>query len=343
MAKQTAFLLPGIIILALLLAACQPADEFSEEDCPKAEVLCVGLVSEIEGIDASSFNESAWEGVLKAQAEEIAGWVRRVETIDAKDYYQNISSLAEGGYDIVVTVGEQSAQATRTVAENYPGTLFIGVDQEQAGTPSNLAGLTFNNAETSFLAGALAAQITKTGTIAGIFASEMDPADRSYADGFEAGARYINPQVGILSTSHPQGSGSSEAEWGASAAARAIENGADVVFGAGGTVSNGALYETAKHASVYCIGVDIDQWAAYPQAHSCLVSSAVKLITPGVFELIKLAQEGKFPAGNYVGASGLAPYHDFEGSVSKTVKDEISRITADLQAGSISNGLFPDK
>jgi len=33
----------------------------------------------------------------------------------------------------------------------------------------------------------------------------------------------------------------------------------------------------------------------------------MKLITPGVFDLIKLSADGKFPGGNYFGPTGLVP------------------------------------
>ena len=64
----------------------------------------------------------------------------------------------------------------------------------------------------------------------------------------------------------------------------------------------------------------------------------MKLITPGVFDLIKLAQEGNFPSGNYIGAVGLAPFHDFDASVSQEIKDKLAEIDAGLKDGSISTG-----
>lgn len=60
---------------------------------------------------------------------------------------------------------------------------------------------------------------------------------------------------------------------GATTAAQAISNGADVVFGAGGKTGNGALIESAGHEGVWCIGVDSDQWSR-TQATVCLVPPA---------------------------------------------------------------------
>ena len=115
-----------------------------------------------------------------------------------------------------------------------------------------------------------------------------------------------------------------------------------VVFGAGGLTGNGALQEVAVAAEggaqVYCIGVDSDQWETVPAAHPCLVSSAMKLITPGVGELLTAAQNGEFPGGNYYGGSGLAPFHDFEDSVPQEIKDELAQTKAGLDDGSVTTG-----
>ncbi len=90
-----------------------------------------------------------------------------------------------------------------------------------------------------------------------------------------------------------------------------------------------------------CIGVDTDQWETLPAAHSCLVSSAMKLITPGVVELVTLADEGAFPGGNYFGGAGLAPFHDFEDVVPAEVKTALEEIDTGLKDGSIETGYNP--
>jgi basic membrane protein A len=64
----------------------------------------------------------------------------------------------------------------------------------------------------------------------------------------------------------------------------------------------------------------------------------MKLIAPGVIELVTLSNEGSFPGGNYFGGAGLAPYHDFEDIVPAEVKEDLERIDAGLKDGSISTG-----
>jgi len=341
MSKKLYVLAAFIIVAAMILPACQSAAP-SEADCGKAEVLCVGLVTDVGEIDDKSFNQSAWEGVQQAE-KDLGALIKYVETKDAKDYAANIGLFGDKNYDVIVTVGFALGDATIEAAAKYPNIKFIGVDQFQADTTSNVAGLIFNEDKAGFLAGALAAQLTKTGTIAAVLGTDLVPPVVAYKEGYEAGAKYIKPDINVISTYHPGGLdvAFTDPEWGATTAKQAIDNGADVVFGAGGKTGNGALIEVAGHSGLYCIGVDSDQWDTVPEAQPCLVSSAMKLITPGVFDLVKAASDGSFPAGNYVGAVGLADYHDFASKIDQSIKDKITEINQGLLDGTISTGYNP--
>jgi basic membrane protein A and related proteins len=311
-------------------------------DCKSADVLCVGLVTDVGEIDDKSFNQSAWEGVQKAGAD-LGAQVKYVETKDAKDYGSNIELFANQNYDIIVTVGFALGQATLDEAAKFPDIKFIGVDQFQASTVANVTGLVFHEDQSGYLAGALAAQMTKSGTIAAVLGTNLVPPVVAFKEGYEAGAKAIKPDIKVISTYHPGGLdvAFTDPEWGATTAKQAIDQGADVIFGAGGKTGNGALIETAGHPGLYCIGVDSDQWETVPEAHACLISSAMKLITPGVVELITAAKDGKFPGSNYYGAAGLAPYHDFESKIPQAVKDKIDQIASGLKDGSITTGYKP--
>jgi basic membrane protein A len=74
-----------------------------------------------------------------------------------------------------------------------------------------------------------------------------------------------------------------------------------------------------------------------------MLSSAMKLITPGVFELIGLARDGAFPSGNYLGNVTYAPYHDKDNEVPVEVKATMEKINAGLLDGSIQTNVPPTK
>jgi len=55
-------------------------------------------------------------------------------------------------------------------------------------------------------------------------------------------------------------------------------------------------------------------------------------------DLVSMANEGKFPGGNYFGGAGLAPFHGFADKIPQDVKDDLERIDKGLKDGSISTG-----
>lgn len=305
--------------------------------CGDGKTFCVGLVTDVGVIDDKSFNQSAWEGVQKAGAE-LGAVIKYIETRDAKDYEQNIRLFAENNYKVILTVGFALGEATMHSAKKYPQIRFIGIDQFQAKPVPNVAGLVFREDIAGFKAGALASMLSKTNIIASVLATDLVPPVAAFQKGYKAGARYINPSVKIISSFHPGGLDTSftDPEWGASTAAQAIAQGADVVFAAGGLTGNGGLIEVASHKGKYCIGVDTDQWFTVPSARACLVSCALKEISPAVVTLIKLAYQNQFPEGNYYGNVALSPFHDFEGKVSEKIKKRLLEIESGLQGGTIS-------
>ena len=229
-----------------------------------------------------------------------------------------------------------------------PDVYFIGIDQFQGAALPNLTGLVFAEDQSGFLAGALAAQMSKTGTIGAVLGTDLVPPVVAFKEGYELGAKYINPDINLIATYHPGeiSQAFTDPEWGAATAKQALDQGADVIFGAGGSTGNGALQEVAAApgagTDLFCIGVDTDQWETLPAAHPCLISSAMKLITPSVVELIGMyGADGTMTSGNFFGGAGLAPFHDFEDKIPQEVKDKLAEIDAGLKDGSLTTGYQP--
>jgi basic membrane protein A len=301
--------------------------------------LRVGLVTDVGKIDDRSFNQSAWEGVQRAQREFGAN-VRFIETTDPKDYAKNIDQFVQENYDVVVTVGFAIGQATQEAANRYRNVRFIGVDQTQERPIDNLAGLIFDEDRAGYLAGALAGLMTKSGVIGAALGTDLVPPVVKFGRGYEAGAKAVRPDVRVLIAYHPGGlaRGFTDPDWGKATAQQMIQQQADILFGAGGNTGNGALLG-ALERNVLAIGVDADQWETLPQVRPVLLSSAMKLIAPGVFDLLKAVGEGSFKGGNTTGEIGLAPFHDTEPQVPTEVKQRLQQIDRGLKDGSIKTGV----
>ncbi|HLZ27439.1 MAG TPA: BMP family ABC transporter substrate-binding protein [Chloroflexota bacterium] len=324
----------------------QPAAAAPESGCPNqpaaagAKVLKVGLVTDVGKVDDKSFNQSAWEGVQCAQTN-LKADVKFIETTDPKDYAKNIDQFAQDNYDVIITVGFALGDDTIAEAKKYPNIKFAGVDQFQADTVANLAGLTFDEDKAGYLAGYLAGSITKSGTIGQVLGTPIVPPVEKYGLGYINGAKAAKPGVKVLSACHPGGlaKGFTDPGWGNDTATQEMSQNADVIFAAGGQTGNGGLLAVAsKGGTVLGIGVDTDQYLSLPEAKSILVSSAMKLITPGVFGIVKSVQDGSFKGGNVTGAVGLAPYHDLTARVPADVQTKMISVTAAIVAGTTKTG-----
>jgi basic membrane protein A len=344
--------LAGISILALVLAACssgttdtaaeETAAGLDDSNCAAAENFCVGLVTDIGKVDDKTFNQSAHEGATAAAAE-VGGFYKYIETTDSKDYAANLKQFTDKSYDVIVTVGFMLGEATAVAAKENPNSKFIGVDQFQAEEVANLTGLIFPEDQAGYAAGYLAGLMTKTNKLGQVLGGEIPPVQK-FAKGFEAGALKANPAVKVTTVYHASdGKEFSDPVWGAAEAKKQLAQGADIIFGAGGGTGNGALGEIAKAegagTSIFCIGVDLDQWNTVPEAQPCLVTSAMKGLVEGTSDLVKAAFDGSIKGGNFLGTTGLADYHDLASAVSADIQSEVAKVVAGLKDGSVKTGV----
>jgi basic membrane protein A len=343
-----------LVMAAMLIPACTP----TAPDCTKAEVVCVGLVTDVGKITDKSFNQSSWEGMQQAKTEGLVQWIQYIETTDSKDYGKNIATFGDAGYDIVITSGFNLGTASMAAAKLYPNIKFIAVDQSKwvftatgESTPANYIGLVFPEDQAGFLVGALAAMMSATHKIGAVCGTDAIPPVWKFGEGYRAGAAYADAQRGTtteVSVVYHNDVGMDKTfidpEWGAATADSMISKGVDIVFGAGGITGNGAVEEGAKRG-IYVIGVDVDQYYALPNAAPKMLSSAMKQITPGVHDLIKLiVSGGSYPAGDdYLGPAGFAPYHDLDSVVPADVKTLMNQIAAALLDGSLLTNVPPAK
>jgi basic membrane protein A len=344
--------LAGISILALVLAACssgttdtaaeETAAGLDDSNCAAAENFCVGLVTDIGKVDDKTFNQSAHEGATAA-AEAVGGFYKYIETTDSKDYAANLKQFTDKSYDVIVTVGFMLGEATAVAAKENPNSKFIGVDQFQAEEVANLTGLIFPEDQAGYAAGYLAGLMTKTNKLGQVLGGEIPPVQK-FAKGFEAGALKANPAVKVTTVYHASdGKEFTDPVWGAAEAKKQLAQGADIIFGAGGGTGNGALGEIAKAegagTSIFCIGVDLDQWNTVPEAQPCLVTSAMKGLVEGTSDLVKAAFDGSIKGGNFLGTTGLADYHDLASAVSADIQSEVAKVVAGLKDGSVKTGV----
>lgn len=304
----------------------------------------VGLVTDIGKIDDGTFNQFANDG-MEAAADCLGFETNVIETASEADYETNITTILESDPEVVVTVGFLLADRTLEAAQNNPEVNFIGVDQFQEEFPENYVGILFREDQGGYLAGATAALLSESGTVGVVGGLETVPPVVRFVNGFEAGAKAINPDINVLSVYTDSFTDPAQ---GASAAQQFLGEGADVIFGAGGQTGSGAI-QAAAEAGAWAIGVDQDEYfttfggGSSPGADR-LATSAVKRVDLGVFTQIGEALTGDFEGGIFTldaanGGITYAPFHDAD--IPDPVASQIEEVRAGLADGSIETGIDP--
>ena len=320
-----------ITLAAILLAGCSARDQ----DCARPEIWCAGLVTDFGSV-TQGINKEAWLALEDAKSDGLLAKVDRIETVDSRDRAANIAIFGEAGYDIVVTVGASISDETSAAARQYPRTAFIGVEQSQQTEIPNLAGLVFHEEQSGFLAGVLADWVTQTGHVAAVCESSFIDTMRRYCEGFRAGALYGDPSVRVT-VSYRQGRNEllfHDPDWARQSALETLDEGADVLFAAGGETADAALQAAAGNGALV-IGTETDAYARLEDVRPLLLTSAVNDIRSGVRDLLEAARQGKLPAGETFGQVDLAPFHELESRIPAEGVSRLWKIRASMEAGEI--------
>ncbi len=348
MSKKLYVLVAMILVATMVLTACQTAGSTGGK-------LKIGLVTDTGGVNDKSFNQSAWAGVQKA-ATEFGFDAKFIESKQPTDYEKNIDQFATENYDVIVTVGFLMGDATAIKAKQYPKIKFAIIDNAyfptkdskacddtkkdcyKDGGLTNVTSLMFQEDEVGFLAGVLAAGMTKSGTVCTVSGMQIPPVER-YVIGVQNGAKWYKPATKALNVYIPS---FTDPATGKTTGQSMISQGCDVVFGVGGNTGNGGLL-AAKEANDMAIGVDVDQYNTYTEVKGSLISSAQKNVDVAVYEYLKAVKGGTSAAGVVTanlknGGVGLAPYHDWDSKIPADVKNKIKEATDGLIAGTIKTG-----
>jgi basic membrane protein A len=307
-------------------------------------------VTDIGGVDDKGFNQTAWKGVQDAQTQlKVEG--KLLESKAETDYVPNINSFVAEKCDMIITVGFLLGDATKAAAEANPGIKFSIVDFAYDPTVPNILGQVYATDEAAFLAGYLAAGVSKSGVI-GTFGGINIPPVTIFMDGLVRGVDYYNKQKGksvkVLGWDPVKKEGLftnnfDSLDDGKTFAKNLNDEGADIVVPVAGPVGQGsaALATELGPDKLKIIGVDVDQYLTDPEHKGVFLTSILKNMDSTTVEAIKEAQDGSFKGGVIVGtlASGgvaIAPFHDLDSAVPADLKAELDKIAAGIKDGSIS-------
>jgi len=276
------------LLSCVLLAGCSGAK--STTSGAGATGPRIGMVTDVGGLGDRSFNDSAYAG-LQAAKEKLNASIQVVPSRSASDYQPNLVLLATKEYQEIFAIGFLMAKDVSEVAARYPKIHFAIIDAV-VDLP-NVASVTFKEEEGSFLAGAAAALVTKTKTVA--FLGGLDiPLLRKFEAGFTAGVHQVDPSIKVL----VKYAGSfDDVAAGKELGGVLFDQGADIVFVAAGKAGLGAIAQVKSRPDHYVIGVDSNQDALAPGK---ILTSMIKRVDVGVLRVAEQAAAQKPASGHVV-------------------------------------------
>jgi basic membrane protein A and related proteins len=295
---------PAVVLLAalLLVAGCGSSDKKSTSTAGggAGSEFLAALVSDIGKFNDRSFNQSQLEGLNRAKAE-LGINVLPLQSNSTSDYIPNFTQAVRRKADITIAAGFLLADTLETVADRFPKSKFAITDYCAKGAPScvtgsvlkrdhqNVMGLDFAANESGCLVGYLAAEMTKKqggkqiiGAVGGLHIPPVD----IWIAGYQYCAKLFNSQIQVLTG---YSGDFVKSDLCKTVAENQIAQGAQVLFQVAGGCGLGTLTAAAE-AGIWGIGVDKDQ---YNDAKRVL-TSGVKRVDLGVFNVIKATKDGKF-------------------------------------------------
>ena len=347
-----------LVIAAIAFGACS-----STPAATGAAALKIGLVTDVGTLNDKNFNQYSWEGAQDGAAKIGAPAPKSAQSQVSADIQKNIQSFVDQKFDIIVTVGFAATADTYAAARKNPTIKFIGVDQapclnakgdidptyadcsgDMSKLTPNYQGIQWKEQQPGYLAGIVAASISKSHHIGAVGGTASVPAVPNYILGYKSGALSVDPtvkvEIGYLSAAPDKTAFADPAAGTAFATQMLTANpDIDVLFQVAGLSGNGVL-AVACDKKIYGIGVDVDQFLSTPDTSKCTVVSAEKKLKKNVSDAIsriaaKTDKGGVLKLDIATDDVGLSPFHDSASLISADTQKLIDAAVAAMKAGTL--------
>ncbi len=330
----------------LTLSACSSSAQTS------ARSFSVCHESDGPQIRDRSFNQNADAGLTRAERKlNITATRRNAENAD--DYRSIVQGFVARRCDLIITNGMLTEPEVRVAAKQDRSQNFSVLDATLRGdsdpprsTDKNVEQIAFATDQAAFLAGYLAAGVTKTGVI-GTYGGLQIPAVTVFMDGLSAGIKKYNSDhstsVTLLGWDGANGrfvGNFTDRAAGQLITREFIAAGADIIMPLGGAASLGTVAEfrEKQYDDRSIIWADVDGCTTLPGDCKYFLTTVEKRLDNAVFEAIESAVNDDFKGTVRTetlknDGVGLAPFHTFDSRVPASLKRELAKYRSKIIAG----------
>ncbi|HXJ64397.1 MAG TPA: BMP family ABC transporter substrate-binding protein [Actinomycetota bacterium] len=345
-AVVTAVVIAGVAVAVLVTRGSgEEGDVFTPSTIGRGTHVCVAVGT--PGDDGARFRVPLLRAIRKAHRELATTGSLLVGHGDKK-MAAAVRRLVHEGCDLVAATGVEAGKAIIAAARANPDTHFAVLGGTGPVSLPNVTVVRFHPEQAAFLAGYLAAGITRTG-IVGAFGGEPDSRVERMLQGFAGGVAKLNADrelaVPLLGwnpvTRRGLFAGSAEdTEAGRRIGQRLVGNGADIVFGVAGNAARGAASVVNGVGDSFMIGSGWD-WAQTADAPRNWITSVEERVAVMFRLLVAREVRGKFMPGVVEatlanGGVGLAKFRGPGQSVSPKLRYSLRLIGTQIAEGEVS-------
>jgi len=180
---------PALLAVVFVLAGCASSgDDVADDAAFRAALLTAGPVSD------AGWYAGAYEGLLLLR-DSLGAQVSHQQTRTPAEFDEAFLSYASSGYDLIFAHGFEYQDAAIRAGERFPNTTFVVSGGGRYA--DNVVPLIFELEEGSYLAGMIAAGMSRTGILGMVGGVAIPPVEGTFL-AFEAGARAVDPDVQVL-------------------------------------------------------------------------------------------------------------------------------------------------
>ncbi|GAB4451725.1 MAG: BMP family ABC transporter substrate-binding protein [Armatimonadaceae bacterium] len=293
--------------------------------------LKVALITPAKVSD-KGWGQSAYEGIQLIQKDLGAETLQPVEEPPLAQVESAMRDAAQQGAVIVYGHGSEYDDAAKKIAAESPKTVFVVMGGKSAGP--NLMPIQFASGEATYLAGMLAAAMSKTGKI-GLVGGDEIPIIKQAFDAFAAGAKSVKPDIEVKTTFTGNGTDVAKAKQQAQAL---LDAGADVLMHNANAAGAGVFQAVMERDGAMVIGANADQ---SDQATPKNLGSFILDVPAAMVAVAKRVKEGNvtgeaYSAGIKDKAVGFKFNPQFAGTIPQEIKDKMQAAEQAMAEGKLN-------
>jgi len=261
------------------------------------------LVTDIGTIDDKSFNQGAWEGLVKyATEKKITHKYYQPKEKSNAAYLEAIDLAVKGGAKIIVTPGFLFEVPIYQAQTKYPSVKFILLDGQPHTedyktykTESNVLCILYAEEQAGFFAGYAAVKdgFTELGFQGGMAVPAVIRYGYGFIQGAEQAAKEMNLAAGSIKIKYNYSGDFAATPENQTRAAGWYTAGTQVIFACGGAVGNSVMAAAAAQKDKWVVGVDVNQYNESPT----VITSAMKMLGESVYQALTSAYGTSFEGG----------------------------------------------